>query len=176
MVECWWTKCVLKLWLKCGNVHPMHASGWDLWYVKLEDVWMHHNHCPTTRYICCLVIVRWSLLTFDQLYVFLISWLLRLQYFWESIFRIPFYFLVSPTMNDFCILKIAPKQQEFIFPFPCSLDDSSHLTMASELPWTERLNNTQVIGPIYQRPKKASHMHYWVLVSFFLIFHPETLG
>ena len=74
MLDCWWTKCVPKLWLQCGNVHPMGASKWDSWYVKFEDFWMHHNHRTTTRYICSLdlfgMLKIWSLLTFDQLYVF----------------------------------------------------------------------------------------------------------
>ena len=126
----------------------------------------------TNMYICCLVMVRWSLLTFDQLYVFycfLDIPTLRLQYLKQSIFRIPFLLPCVTGYERFLHSKDGTKTAGIhlsISPETRWLLDSTHLTMASELPWTERFFHWTHL----QIPQKHPTCTTAVLVSFFFFF------
>ena len=103
--------------------------------------------------------------------VFLISRLWDYSIWSNQYLGYPFYFLVSPATNDSCILKMAPKQQEFIFPFRRKRDDS--LTPPI-WPWRPNCHELRdfFIEPIYKFHKSIPRalLQYWF--HFFLNFQP----
>lgn len=165
-------KALAEVWQLCTQCTLLDVIC-GMWNWRMSE-------CITTiaqqrGYICCLVMVRWSLLTFDQLYdlyVFLISWLWDYSIWNNQYLGSLFTFLVSPATNDFCILKMAPKQQEFIFPFRRRwLDDSLTPPIWPWRPNCHELRDffTSSHWTHLQIPQKHPTCTTAVLVSFFWI-------
>ena len=115
---------------------------------------------------CCLVMVRWSLLTFDQLYVFLISWLWDYSIWNNQYLGYLFTFLAFTGYERFLHSKDGTKTAGIhlsISPETRWLLDSTHLTNGVRTAMNWEIFSPQVIEPIYKDQKSIPHalLQYW---------------